>query len=94
MCTLVVVEEVVEEEVVVEHKLEQELDRSSYSGGDRLVVVVEQVELDNRVVQVVQVALLDQGLQDLLVVLVVLLALALLDLLEVPLLQVDLVVQA
>lgn len=84
MCTLVVVEEVVVEEVVVEHKLEQELDISSYSGGDRLEVVVEQVELDNLVVQVVQVALLDQGLQDLPVVLVVLLALALLDLLEVP----------
>lgn len=47
-------------------------------------VVVEQVELDNLVVQVVQVALLDQGLQDLPVVLVVPLALALLDLLEVP----------
>lgn len=84
MCTLVVVEEVVVEEVAVEHKLEQELDISSYSGGDRLEVVVEQVELDNLVVQVVQVALLDQGLQDLPVVLVVLLALALLDLLEVP----------
>lgn len=84
MCTLVVVEEVVVEEVAVEHKLEQELDISSYSGGDRLEVVVEQVELDNLVVQVVQVALLDQGLQDLLVVLVVPLALALLDLLEVP----------
>ena len=84
MCTLVVVEEVVVEEVAVEHKLEQELDISSYSGGDRLEVVVEQVGLDNLVVQVVQVALLDQGLQDLPVVLVVLLALALLDLLEVP----------
>lgn len=84
MCTLVVVEEVVVEEVAVEHKLEQELDISSYSGGDRLEVVVEQVELDNLVVQVVQVALLDQGLQDLPVVLVVPLALALLDLLEVP----------
>ena len=84
MYTLVVVEEVVVEEVAVEHKLEQELDISSYSGGDRLEVVVEQVELDNLVVQVVQVALLDQGLQDLLVVLVVPLALALLDLLEVP----------
>ena len=84
MCTLVVVEEVVVEEVAVEHKLEQELDISSYSGGDRVEVVVEQVELDNLVVQVVQVALLDQGLQDLPVVLVVPLALALLDLLEVP----------
>lgn len=84
MCTLVVVEEVVVGEVAVEHKLEQELDISSYSGGDRLEVVVEQVELDNLVVQVVQVALLDQGLQDLPVVLVVPLALALLDLLEVP----------
>lgn len=84
MCTLVVVEEVVVEEVAVEHKLEQELDISSYSGGDRLEAVVEQVELDNLVVQVVQVALLDQGLQDLPVVLVVPLVLALLDLLEVP----------
>ena len=87
---VVVVEEEVEvvvevEEEVVVHKQEKEQDRFSYSGGDRLevvVVLVEQVRLEVQVVQVVQQGLV---LQVHLVVLGVQLVLGLLDRQVVPL---------
>ena len=66
---VVVVEVVVGEEA---HRLGKELDRFSYSGGDKLVVEEVLVEPVLLVVLVVPLVQLVQVLQDLLVVLVVL----------------------